>query len=197
MALTRSMLTDMRLDEESIAAILRAHESTLAAHRAGWEDELRAASALRNAAAECDTLRNRVAELEQMQERAEAVQAEFDAYRRQLADDAAQAEKGRLLRTALRSAGANEQLIDLLAKEVDLNAAQVTDGVLVNAHELIQPLQEKWNACFTQVEPIPAPRFVPAGTNSLPLTRAEVLAMHEDDINSNWEAVQDALHGNP
>lgn len=175
--LSRERLAEWALTEEQIAEILADQEA--------------AARQMTALLAEKAALEARLAEAETAgAAKAAEVQASFDEYRAGIL----QGEKERLMRAALLEAGANPKAVELLLRDVDLSQADVHDGKLDNADELVAAVKAKWGALFTVREAVPMGAVNPPKGGAPVLTRRAVEGMSLEEINRNWNAVKAALH---
>ncbi|MGN0778886.1 MAG: hypothetical protein ACI4MJ_07055 [Aristaeellaceae bacterium] len=193
MALTRSLLKELALDDSTAEQIILAHSETVSALKAEIDAARAEASALAEMTAERDMLLEQVALLSAQQADAAQVQAEFDAYKAQEAQRLTDSEKQELLRKALLEAGANEKALALLAREIDPASLVISGGVLANAQDVIAPLKEKYGAFFAQPVRLSTPVIQPPSSLRGALTRQDVAAMSADEINANWDAVRAVL----
>lgn len=190
MALTRRMLEELGLAGDLCDAVLRAHTQAVNDMRSGWEKELTEAQALRDAAAERDSLREQLTLMEAEKARADETQAAFDAYRQAEADAKLLREREKLAMAALRTQGVSAGVIPLLMKEIDW--MQVAEDQLDNT---VESLREKWPECFPVVKPSPASGAHERMKGRQTLTAEDVRQMSHEEINANWQQVTQALRG--
>ena len=190
MALTRRMLEELGLTSEVCDAVLQAHRHAVDKMRGSWEKELTEAQALRDAASERDGLREQLTLMEAEKVRADETQAAFDAYRQ--AEEAARlrSEREMLAKAALLKAGVSEGIVPLLMKEADW-----LQTVPEQMDETVAALREKWPDCFPVTKPSPASSAHERMKGRQMLTAEDVRQMTHEEINANWQAVQQALRG--
>jgi len=177
MSLTRKLLKDLQLTDETIETIIAAHVETVDALKA----ERDAVSA------ELETLRAAA------DTSAAQVQQEFDAYRAQVESDQHKQQALKLVRLAMIQAGCNEKAVDLLIQAIDPATLQVENGVLTNQDAVIAELRGKYAAFFAQPIRVAVPTIQPPIPTGSALTREDLSHMSADEINRNWNAVKGVL----
>lgn len=190
MALTRRMLEELGLAGEVCDAVLQAHRHAVDKMRGGWEKELTEAQALRDAASERDGLREQLTLMEAEKVRADETQAAFDAYRQAEETARLRSEREMLAKAALLKAGVSEGIVPLLMKEADW-----LQTVPEQMDETVAALREKWPDCFPVTKPSPASGAHERMKGRQMLTAEDVRQMTHEEINANWQAVQQALRG--
>lgn len=173
MSLTRKLLKEMELSSSVIERIISAHAETVDA----LKQEAAAASA----------------QLASAQERAAALQADYDAYRSHAENEQRLAARQQALSAALTQAGANPQALPLLLDAITLPEEAWQDNALSNPAEALYPWRTKYAALFQVKSPLPVTRVQPPVPTGGLLTHADVKRMSADDINRHWSAVKTAL----
>ncbi len=142
MALTRSMLKGMGLSDEQIGAIIDAHTETVD----GLKESLKAAKAdaerLSAVQKELDALKAN--DGGDYKSKFEKAQSEFEAYKKAVETEKADAEKRTLYRELLKSCGIDAKRLDAVMKVVDLGAVTVKDGAIENADALSDGIRTEW-----------------------------------------------------
>ena len=177
MALTRKLLKDMQLNDETIEQIIAAHAATVEALKAERDAAASELEALRSAEGQS----------------AAEVQAAFDAYRSRVENDQNTAKARELLRLAMIQAGCNQQVIDLLIQTVDPAKLALEGGSLKDEGALIAGMKEKHAAFFAQPTRMSVPSIQPPIPTGGALTREDLSRMSADEINRNWNAVKSVL----
>lgn len=173
MSLTRKLLKELELDPSAIERIISAHAETVDA----LKQEAAAATAQLTAA----------------QERATALQADYDAYRTQVEDEKRLSARHQALTAALTEAGANPQALPLLLDAITLPEEAWQGNAIVNPAEALHPWRTKYAALFQVKSPLPVTRVAPPIHTGGLLTPADVKRMSAEDINRHWSAVKTAL----
>ena len=109
MALTRKFLKALGIEEDKIEEIVTAHGETVAGLKDEIEKAKQGAESLAAVAEERDKLKQRVEALEKASGDAAKVQADFDAYKKQIETDKANAGKKALVKKALEALPEVEQ----------------------------------------------------------------------------------------
>lgn len=177
MSLTRQLLKDLQLSDESIEQIIAAHIETVNALKAERDAAANELEALRAASGQS----------------AAEVQAAFDAYRAKVEADQDTAKALKLIRLAMLQAGCNEKAIDLLIQAVDPAELKLENGSLKNGAAIIAELRSKYAAFFAQPVRMAAPTIQPPIPTGGALTREDISRMSAEEINRNWNAVKSVL----
>lgn len=195
MALSMQYLTGLGMEEaqaEELMGIYRETLSELEAEKGLHHDT---ADALARTQAERDALMERVTALQEAEEKAQAVQAAYDAYRERVEQERLHADKQAALRRALRMAGVQrEEFVELLTEHVDLTQVTLENHQLRDAQQLIASLQERYSGCFAkqQVQGVPLSR-PPQGSGDM--TREEIMAIRDADKRQRAIAAHHELFG--
>lgn len=174
--LTRKFLTALGIESEKVDEIISAHTDTLEEIKQE-RDTLKTDHAA--AVSERDKLQKRVEALEKTGGDIAKLQKEYDDYKAQVESDRLNAGKTQAVREALRKAGAREQFIDLLLKEVDLEKTEMEGDKLKDAKAVIDPVKAKFGDVFGTVknrghEPLNPPTGDPAG-----MSKADILKIKD------------------
>lgn len=178
MALTRSMLKGMGLTEEQVSAIIDAHTETVD----GLKDSLKAAKAdadkLKAVQKELDDLKSTNGD--DYRAKYEKEHADFDEYKKTVANEKATAEKRSLYRELLRECGVDAKRIDSVMKVADIDAAKVKDGKIENVEDLTKSIKSEWSDFIatdsTRGANVQTP---PQGKGSTKMTREEIFRKDE------------------
>lgn len=175
MALTRKFLKALGIEEDKIEEIVTAHGETVAGLKDEIEKAKQGAESLAAVAEERDKLKQRVEALEKASGDAAKVQADFDAYKKQIETDKANAGKKALVKKALEAAGANPAAIDLMLGTVDLSTVELDGEKLKDEKAVLKPIKEAHAGLFGTVQQ--------RGTNPLaPLGGSGGAAKTKDEI---------------
>lgn len=108
------------------------------------------------------------------------VQAEYDAYKKQIETEKANAGKKTLVRQALEKAGANSAAIDLLLGTVDLSTVEVENDALKNADAVLKPLRDTHAGLFGTINNRGTGKLNPLnGGGSSTMTRDEIMKIKD------------------
>lgn len=163
MSLTRKFLKALGIEEDKIEEIITAHGETVA----GLKDEItkaqQGADDLAAITKERDTLKQRADALEKSSGDAAKVQADFDAYKKQVETEKANTGKKALVKKALEAAGANPAAIDLMLGTVDLEKVELNGDALKDAEAVLKPIKEAHGGLFGEVKLNGTPPINPPG----------------------------------
>ena len=164
MALTRKFLIALGIEAEKIDQIIEGHSEAVEALKAQRDEAEAKAEELRGEASKVPSLEKQIEDMRAaMQDddwetkyneaRAEADKAaadlerlngEYDAYKRKVEADAADAEKLDLYKRLLREIGLDEKRVDKAARLKALDELTVEDGALAGYEELKAAEAEEW-----------------------------------------------------
>ena len=128
-------------------------------------------------------------------ENATKAQKELDDFKAQIETEKANTVKRNAVRDVLRTSGVQRtEFQDLIINAMNLDDITVGEKGIENVDALIESTKTKYPACFGTVTEVGTPPVEPVGGNpSLPLTIADVKKMTPEQINANWDRVQEAL----
>lgn len=193
MTMTRRQLKAMGLPQETIEQLIALHMETvdsLRQERDAWQEAAGERDTLRD---ERDRLLEQVTNLEAAAEQRDAVQQAFDTYRAEVERRERTQLTEQTLRDALLARGANALAVPLLLKAVPPEAAQVEDGRVTNAQELVEDVYRTYGAFFSRPERVGVPVLTPPLSPAPPMTREALQAMEVEEINRNWSSLKDTL----
>nr|MBR4281670.1 hypothetical protein [Clostridia bacterium] len=190
MALTRNFLKSMGLDEEKINAIIEGHTDTVTAMTRERDEA-------REKAAKVDELISERDDYKAKYEKAgdaTKVQADFDAYKKQVEGEKAKAAKSAAVRAALKAAGVNrDEFAELLMGKVDLDKVEMDGDKVKDTAALVDPLKASYAGCFGTVEEKGTDKTSPPSGGGKSYTAAEIRSMPLEKINENWDAIRASL----
>lgn len=161
MALTRKFLKALGIEEDKIEEIITAHGETVSALKDEITKTQQGVDDLAAITKERDTLNQRVDALEKASGDAAKVQADFDAYKKQVETEKANTGKKALVKKALEAAGANPAAIDLMLGTVDLEKVELNGDALKDAEAVLKPIKEAHGGLFGEVKPNGTPPVNP------------------------------------
>ena len=124
----------------------------------------------------------------------DAVKGEFEAFKTQVQTEKTNTAKRDAVRTALRNGGVERSdFQDLIINSMNLDDVNMTDDGIENADTFIESTRTKYPSCFGTVQEGGTPPITPPSGGGKTLTRAQIEKMTPDEINANWDAVQQAL----
>lgn len=190
MALTNALLKSMGIENDQRDQIMAAHQETLDSIKAERDE-------LRDKAARVPDLERQVQELEAKQPKEDweakyqEVKEQFEAYKEQVANEKADAEKASLYRALLRDAGIDEKRIDAIMKVTDLSGVSVKDGAIVGADEISATIADEWGAFIAQRSMQGAKVDTPPTNGGAKMTREQILDIK--DTQARQQAIADNI----
>lgn len=156
MALTRSMLKAMGIEDEKIDQIVEAHGETVEGLKKQAEELKEQASEAREQADKVQDLQRKLEEAEakipteDWQAKYRESVKELEDFKAQVERDKAEAEKKGLYRALLREAGIDEKRIDAIVKVTDMGSIAVADGEIAERDALKESVAKEWAAFIPQ-----------------------------------------------
>ena len=190
MSLTRRLLKELELNDDTIDRIIAAHVNTVEAIRQERDSALTRAGQIEATIQERDELR---ALAQQHQLDANTVREELSSYRAQIEAEKHAAARRTALSEALTAQGANPQALPLLLDAIALKEEDWSGDTLADAAVTLQPWRAKYAALFAARSSLPVTKVQPPIFGGGILTQTDVKRMSANDINRNWNAVKDAL----
>lgn len=190
MALTRRMLTAMGIEAEKIDQIIEAHAETTEALKKQAEE-------LREQASKVPSLEKQIEDMkaaqptEDWQKKYGELQAEFEAYKSQVANEHAEQEKARLYRSMLREAGVDEKRIDSIMKVTDLSGISVSEGAIADADTVKETIAKEWGDFIAHTNTQGASVENPPSNSGVKMTRDEIMAIK--DTSARQQAIAENI----
>lgn len=154
MSFSRKDLTEAGVPEESLSAVMALRNKDLANYMHKDEAQSAIDEAVKSVIKERDALQAKITDLETKAPDAAKVQADYDAFKAQVAAEKETAQKAALFQQALNAAGVTrESAQKALLKVVDLSGVKLTDdGKLDGADALIAPLKTDYADFFATTQ---------------------------------------------
>lgn len=162
--LNRKFLKALGVDEDKIDAIIEAHTDVTSVLVKERDEALSKAGDIEKLTRERDELKQKVTQA--ASDAKAEVQAAFDAFKKQVADEKAQAAKTEAVTALLKDRGARRpEFIEFLLSKVDLSKVVVEDGAIKDT-AFIDALQSAYSGCFGEIDEHGAgPHDPPSGGN--------------------------------
>lgn len=191
MALTRSFLKAMGLNDEQVNSVIEAHTDTIDALKKERDDWKGKAETVETLTRERDEAVEKLSKAGDVQK----VQKEFDDYKQQVEDERKYAVDTSDLLDIANAAGIRRpRWQEIAARDFDRSKIKRgEDNAITNRDELIEVMKSS-NADFivtSEDKPVP-PNNPPAGGGQT-FTKADIEKMTPDEINKNWEAISKGL----
>ncbi len=176
MALTRKMLRGMGLTDEQVDTIIEAHTETLD----GLKDEAGRAKELEKQVKDLQGQIDANKGGKDWKAEHDKVKAEFDAYKKDVADKAADEAKAKEIRRLAKEAGLSEAGIEKAAKYTDRKSLELgEDGKAKDAAAVVKALREEWPEHIVKATTkTPDVRTPPTG-GKVSRTKDEIMAIKD------------------
>lgn len=191
MALTRSFLKAMGLNDEQVNSVIEAHTDTIDALKKERDDWKGKAETVETLTRERDEAVEKLSKAGDVQK----VQKEFDDYKQQVEDERKYAVDTSDLLDIANAAGIRRpRWQEIAARDFDRSKIKRgEDNAITNRDELIEVMKSS-NADFiatTDTKGVP-PANPPTGGGQA-FTKADIEKMSTEEINKNWEAISKVL----
>lgn len=172
MALTRKLLKSLGLEDEKIESIIEAHGETVE----GLKQKLEKAEAEAAKVAELTTQLNNANEKLAKSGDAAKVQADFDAYKEEIAKEKATASKRAAADALLKEAGyARESVRGLILRTIDLDKWETDDkGGIKDADAFKQSIKADYADLVSTTQTTGTPPANPPTGGKITMTKAEI-----------------------
>lgn len=172
MALTRKLLKSLGLEDEKIESIIEAHGETVE----GLKQKLEKAEAEAAKVAELTTQLNNANEKLAKSGDAAKVQADFDAYKEEIAKEKATASKRAAADALLKEAGyARESVRALILRTIDLDKWEADDnGGIKDADAFKQSVKADYADLVSTTQTTGTPPANPPTGGKITMTKAEI-----------------------
>lgn len=176
MALTRKMLRGMGLTDEQVDTIIEAHTETLE----GLKDEAGRAKELEKQVKDLQGQIEASKGSKDWKAEYDKVKTDFDAYKKDVADKAADEAKVKEVRRLAKEAGLSEAGIEKAAKYTDRKSMELgEDGKAKDAAAIVKSLREEWPEHIVKATTkTPDVRTPPTG-GKVSLTKDEIMAIKD------------------
>lgn len=198
MALTRKFLKALGIDEDKIDEIISAHGETVNALKDEIEQAKQASGGLDEVTKERDRYKQDYEALQKTSGDAAKVQAEFDAYKAEVAGEKLKASKDAALDAVLKKAGVErESFRAQLRKGWNMDALELDDkGAVKDEEAMIGRIKADYADFIGHVSTNGTPPLTPPSSGgNKSYTREQLKGLSAEEINQNWSAVQAALKG--
>lgn len=172
MALTRKLLKSLGLEDEKIESIIEAHGETVE----GLKQKLEKAEAEAAKVAELTTQLNNANDKLAKSGDAAKVQADFDAYKEEIAKEKATASKRAAADALLKEAGyARESVRGLILRTIDLDKWEADDkGGIKDADAFKKSVQADYADLVSTTQTTGTPPANPPAGGKVTMTKAEI-----------------------
>lgn len=179
MALTRKLLKSFSLEESVIDSIIEAHLETLEPIKKERDEAKQTAESTQSVTKERDELKQKLEALEKASGDAARVQADFDAYKKQVEGEKTNATKVAAAKAVLKKAGVQrEEFLELLMGKIDFEKVEIDGETIKDAENVIvKPLKSSYEGCFGSVKPTGTPKVNPPTGKGGSVTISDIAKM--------------------
>lgn len=190
MALTRSFLRGLGLEDNQVTAIIEAHTDTVS----GLKDE--AAATQKKLEDQVDALNKEVESAKSgsgdWETKYNELHDQFETYKTDQANKATRDAKESAYKALLKAAGVSEKRIDSVLKVTDLETVTLNkDGSVRDADKLTESIKEEWSDFIVTTQQAGAQVSTPPGNGKNAMTKAEIMQIK--DTQKRQQAIADNI----
>ena len=196
MALTRKFLRAMGIEDEKVDQIIEAHSETVNALKEERDNFKETAEKLSNVEKELNDLKAKGDD--GLNEKYSKLEKEFNDYKAEIDKKTIHAEKERMYRELLKTAGVKEKYFDtcILADQHVIDGLTIKDGKLENSETILETAKSKWSDFVPTVTTTTTSVETPPGNiGGTSKTKEEILAMKDKSARMNEIAKNPQLFG--
>lgn len=123
----------------------------------------------------------------------EAIEAEYNKYKENVQNEKITSDKLSKIKTNLKEDGVNDKLINLLIKEIDIEALEIEGESLKGWEDVSAKLKENYSDFYGKVETNGHKPNTPPSNKDIAYTKQDIDNMSIEQINENWEAIQASM----
>ena len=178
MALTRSMLKAMGIEDEKSDQIIEAHTETVDALKNQRDEAKEQAAKVPGLEKEIETLKA-AQPTDDWEAKYKELLKEFEGYKTQVSEEEAKREKAKLYRAMLREAGVDEKRIEPIMKVTDLADIVVEDGAIKDAETVQQSIADEWGGFIAKTSTQGASVEEPPSNVGAKMSREDIMEIKD------------------
>lgn len=191
----------VELTEEQLTAVADAVKKEQGLHFVPKDQYNTKAGEVIDLKLELETEKGKATNDEAWKTKYDSLKGEFDDYKTGIETKQTEEQQRAAVRKHLESAGANPEALDLLVSAVLTSPAEeltFKDGengalTIENWDKAAEPVTAKYSGLFGEIKEHGTNPDTPPAPNATTYTREQIEAMSTEEINANWEAVNQSL----
>ena len=198
MALTRTILEAMGIEEKKIDEIISAHAETMSALKQQRDSYKAQADELAEVQRKLDEANETIKanDSDAWKVKYDAIKEEYDNYKSDISAKETTRAKQAAYREVLKAAGVSEKRIDSIIRVSDVDSVELDEsGKIKEAEKLTESIKNEWADFIVSTNTQGANTATPPTNSKKSFSREDIDKMSPDEINKNWETIKNSLKG--
>lgn len=198
MALTRTILEAMGIEEKKIDEIISAHAETMSALKQQRDNYKAQADDLAEVQRKLDEANETIKanDSDAWKVKYDAIKEEYENYKSDISAKETTRAKQAAYREVLKAAGVSEKRIDSIIKVSDIDSVELDEsGKIKEADKLTESIKNEWADFIVSTNTQGASTATPPTNSKKSFSREDIDKMTPDEINKNWETIKNSLKG--
>lgn len=192
MALSRSFLSALGIEQDKINEIINAHSETVSGLKSEMEDYKKTAEQLATVEADYEKLKADTKDYAELKEKYEKEHSDFEAYKKEVATKEQTEKLQEAYKALLLENKVGESHIESILGVTDLSKMELDeDGKLKGVDDLNNVIKKKWGGFITTTETKGANPETPPKGGRVKMTRAEIMEIK--DTAKRQKAIEDNI----
>ena len=198
MALTRTILEAMGIEEKKIDEIISAHAETMSALKQQRDSYKAQADELAEVQRKLDEANETIKanDSDAWKVKYDAIKEEYEKYKSDISAKETTRAKQAAYREVLKAAGVSEKRIDSIVRVSDIDSVELDEsGKIKEADKLTESIKNEWADFIVSTNTQGANTATPPTNSKKSFSREDIDKMSPDEINKNWETIKNSLKG--
>ena len=198
MALTRTILEAMGIEEKKIDEIISAHAETMSALKQQRDSYKAQADELAEVQRKLDEANETIKanDSDAWKVKYDAIKEEYENYKSDISAKETTRAKQAAYREVLKAAGVSEKRIDSIIRVSDIDSVELDEsGKIKEADKLTESIKNEWADFIVSTNTQGANTATPPANSKKSFSREDIDKMSPDEINKNWETIKNSLKG--
>ena len=198
MALTRTILEAMGIEEKKIDEIISAHAETMSALKQQRDSYKAQADELAEVQRKLDEANETIKanDSDAWKVKYDTIKEEYDNYKSDISAKETTRAKQAAYREVLKAAGVSDKRIDSIIRVSDIDSVELDEsGKIKEADKLTESIKNEWADFIVSTNTQGANTATPPTNSKKSFSREDIDKMTPDEINKNWETIKNSLKG--
>ena len=198
MALTRTILEAMGIEEKKIDEIISAHAETMSALKQQRDNYKAQADELAEVQRKLDEANETIKanDSDAWKVKYDAIKEEYENYKSDISAKETARAKQAAYREVLKAAGVSDKRIDSIIRVSDIDSVELDEsGKIKEADKLTESIKNEWADFIVSTNTQGANTATPPTNSKKSFSREDIDKMSPDEINKNWETIKNSLKG--
>ena len=198
MALTRTILEAMGIEEKKIDEIISAHAETMSALKQQRDNYKAQADELAEVQRKLDEANEPIKanDSDAWKVKYDAIKEEYENYKSDISAKETTRAKQAAYREVLKAAGVSDKRIDSIIRVSDIDSVELDEsGKIKEADKLTESIKNEWADFIVSTNTQGANTATPPTNSKKSFSREDIDKMSPEEINKNWETIKNSLKG--